>query len=71
MVHRLPGFVQFDRPGHLVVDRHSVHRSKKVRAWLADRPGRSTLHLLPDHEPDTSPDELVSADLGACDWARD
>ncbi|MEW1914209.1 transposase [Kitasatospora sp. NPDC085895] len=23
---------QFDRPIHLIVDRHSVHRSKKVRA---------------------------------------
>ncbi|WP_407697890.1 IS630 family transposase [Streptomyces kaniharaensis] len=54
---------QFDRPVHLVVDRHSVHRSKKVRAWLADHPGRITLHLLPAYAPETNPDELVNADL--------
>ncbi|WP_081539372.1 MULTISPECIES: IS630 family transposase [Kitasatospora] len=54
---------QFDRPVHLLVDRHSVHRSRKVRAWLADHPGRITMHLLPAYAPETNPDELVNADL--------
>ncbi|MFE1322684.1 IS630 family transposase [Kitasatospora phosalacinea] len=33
---------QFDRPVHLVVDRHSVHHSRKVRAWLADESAASS-----------------------------
>ncbi|MEV7214611.1 transposase [Kitasatospora cineracea] len=54
---------QFDRPVHLVVDRHSVHRSRRVRTRRADHPDRITLHPLPAYAPETNPDELVNADL--------
>ncbi|MFJ3762796.1 hypothetical protein [Streptomyces sp. NPDC090080] len=36
----------FDRKGHLIVDRHSAHRSKAVRAWLADYKDEIELRLL-------------------------
>ncbi len=53
----------FDRKAHLIVDRHSVHRSKTVRAWLADHQDRIELHFLPSRSPEPNPDELVDADL--------
>jgi hypothetical protein len=31
-----PARHRLDRKVYLVVDRHSAHRSRKVRAWLAD-----------------------------------
>lgn len=53
----------FDHKVHLVVDRHSAHRSKTVRAWLADQKDQVELHFLPSHSPELNPDELVNADL--------
>ncbi|WP_444875623.1 IS630 family transposase [Streptomyces scabiei] len=58
---RLAG--HFDRKVHLVLDRHSTHRSRKVRAWLANHPDRIELHFLPSYSPELNPDELVNADL--------
>ncbi|WP_417803769.1 IS630 family transposase [Streptomyces xiangluensis] len=58
---RLAG--HFDRKVHLVVDGHSGHRSRKVRAWLADHAGLIELHFLPSYSPELNPDELVNADL--------
>ncbi|MFD7908986.1 transposase [Kitasatospora sp. NPDC059747] len=48
---------------HLLVGQHSVHRSRKVQAWLADRVGQVELHFLPAYSPELNPDELVDADL--------
>ncbi|MCQ0023421.1 IS630 family transposase [Streptomyces somaliensis DSM 40738] len=53
----------FDRKVHLIVDRHSAHRSKAVRAWLADHKDQVELHFLPSYSPELNPDELVNADL--------
>ncbi|MER5931776.1 IS630 family transposase [Streptomyces sp. NPDC002054] len=53
----------FDRKIHLVVDRHSTHRSRAVRDWLADHPNQVELRFLPSHSPELNPDELVIADL--------
>ncbi|WP_435843002.1 IS630 family transposase [Streptomyces filamentosus] len=53
----------FDRKVHLVVDRHSAHRSKVVRTWLADHEDQIELHFLPSYSPELNPDELVNADL--------
>ncbi|GGU79418.1 hypothetical protein GCM10010211_51800 [Streptomyces albospinus] len=58
---RLAG--HFDRKVHLVLDGHFAHRSRKVRAWLADHPDRIELHFLPSYSPEFNPDELVNADL--------
>ncbi|MFF3733386.1 IS630 family transposase [Streptomyces sp. NPDC002476] len=53
----------FDRKVHLIVDRHSAHRSKTVRTWLADHKDEIELHFLPSYSPEPNPDELVNADL--------
>ncbi|MFJ9847718.1 IS630 family transposase [Kitasatospora sp. NPDC101155] len=58
---RLTGHL--DRKVHLVVDRHSAHRSRAVRAWLADHADQVELHFLPSYSPELNPDELVNADL--------
>ncbi|MEU9063484.1 IS630 family transposase [Streptomyces sp. NPDC048430] len=63
MCRFLAGIVgHFDRK-HLIVDRHSAHRSKTVRAWLADHEDEIELHFLPSYSPGLNPDELVNADL--------
>jgi transposase len=48
---------------HLVLDGHSVHRSKRVREWVTARADRIELHFLPPYAPQLNPDELVNADL--------
>ena len=54
-----------DRKLYLVVDNHSTHHAKKVRAWLA-RDGRSDrleLVFLPAYSPELNPDENLNQDL--------
>ncbi|MCH0571921.1 transposase [Streptomyces sp. MUM 136J] len=77
MVHRLPRQVHLtlfcaflDRPArhtgrkvHVIADRHPVHRSKTVRAWLAENAERVELHLMPGYSPELNPDDLLNADL--------
>jgi len=46
-------------PVYLIVDRHSVHRSKKVREFVASTKGRLKLFYLPPYSPELNPDELV------------
>ncbi|QNA71827.1 IS630 family transposase [Streptomyces sp. So13.3] len=53
----------FDPKVHLVVNRHSAHRSKAIRAWLADPKDGIELHFLPSYSRKLNPDELVNADL--------
>ncbi|MFD3761219.1 IS630 family transposase [Streptomyces sp. NPDC058622] len=60
-LERLAG--HFDHKIHLVVDGHSAHRSKTVRAWLAGHTEEIELHFLPRYSPELNPDELVNADL--------
>lgn len=60
-------FVQFlerlldgqTRPVFLIVDGHPVHRSKKVKEFVASTYGRLQLFRLPPYSPDLNPDELV------------
>ncbi|MFD9022358.1 transposase [Streptomyces sp. NPDC059570] len=58
---RLAGHV--DRKAPLAVDRHSAHRSRKVRDWLATHPDDVELHFPPPYSPELHPDEPVNADL--------
>lgn len=51
------------RKAHIVTDRHPVHRSEAVRAWLEADTDRVELHLVPDCSPESKPDELLNADL--------
>src|ERR671914_463583 len=47
----------------LVLDRLPVHRSAKVRAWLAGREAEIEVFHLPGHSPEPNPDEGVNGDL--------
>lgn len=47
----------------IIVDRHPVHRSKKVREWLNNNASRIRLFFLPGYSPDLNPDEMVNQDV--------
>ena len=47
----------------LVLDRLPVHRSAKVRAWLAGREAEIEVFYLPGYSPELNPDEGVNGDL--------
>ena len=47
----------------LILDRLPVHRSAKVRAWLAGREAEIEVFHLPPYSPELNPDEGVNADL--------
>ncbi|WP_431683748.1 transposase [Kitasatospora sp. KL5] len=53
----------FGRKVHLVEDRHSAHRSRRVSVWLADHTDQVELHFLPAYSPELNPDEPVNTDL--------
>jgi transposase len=46
----------------LIVDRHPVHRSRKVRRWVDKHHERIRLFFLPDYSPELNPDELLNQD---------
>jgi len=47
------------RPVILVVDGHSIHKSKEVQAFVASTHGNLELAYLPPYSPQLNPDELV------------
>lgn len=54
---------QSKRKVFLIVDRHPVHRSKKVKQWLEERPDSIQLFFLPGYSPELNPDELLNQDV--------
>jgi transposase len=54
---------QAGRKVHVITDRHPVHRSKTVTAWLAGNSDRVELHLMPGYSPELNPDEILNADI--------
>ncbi len=54
---------QTDRKVHLILDGHSVHRSRTVRDRAAANTDEIEVHFLPSYAPHLNPDELVNADL--------
>src|SRR3712207_2452696 len=52
-----------DRKVFLVLDRLPVHRSAKVRAWLAGREAEIEVFYLPGYSPELNPDEGINGDL--------
>lgn len=54
-----------DRKVYFVLDNHSTHHAKKVKAWLAtgDRSQRLELVFLPAYSPELNPDENLNQDL--------
>jgi transposase len=48
-----------DRPVFLVVDGHSTHKARVVRAFVEAQVGRLKLFILPPYSPHLNPDEQV------------
>lgn len=54
---------QARRKVFLIVDRHSVHRSAKVKRWLAANHKKVALFFLPGYSPELNPDEFLNQDV--------
>jgi len=57
LVYRSP------RPVFLILDGHSIHRSRRVSRFLHGLKGKLRLFFLPPYSPELNPDELVWNDL--------
>ncbi|WP_280256593.1 transposase [Nocardia abscessus] len=64
-VHHVPGSAgpSSRTQGPCDPDRHPVHRSKAVTAWLAENAHRVELHRMPGYSPQLNPDEILNADV--------
>ena len=49
-----------ERKVFLIVDRHPVHRSKKVSTWLAAHAAKIEMFYLPAYSPELNPEELLN-----------
>ena len=47
----------------LILDRHSVHRSKVAREWLDANADRIRVFFLPAYSPELNPDEYLNNDV--------
>jgi len=47
------------KPICIITDGHPVHKSKKVKEFVADLKGRLSIFILPPYAPDLNPDELL------------
>lgn len=54
---------QAKRKVFLIVDRHPVHRSKKLKTWLKQNEHRIRLFFLPGYSPELNPDEVLNQDV--------
>ena len=54
---------QCKRKVFIIVDRHPVHRSKKVKEWLEEHSEQIRLFFLPSYSPELNPDELLNQDV--------
>ncbi len=54
---------QANRKPFLILDRHPVHRSAKVKRWLAANHEKIALFFLPGYSPDLNPDEFLNQDV--------
>lgn len=54
---------QSKRKVFLIVDRHPVHRSGKVKVWLHKNSHRIRLFFLPSYSPELNPDEMLNQDI--------
>lgn len=47
----------------LILDGHPVHKSKKVKSWIAANKSKISLFVLPAYSPELNPDELLNQDV--------
>jgi transposase len=62
MLNRLLKSVKAEKV-FLIVDRHPVHRSGKVKKWLEKHQEKIELFFLPPYSPEVNPDEYLNNDL--------
>jgi len=48
---------------YLIVDRHPVHRAKKVDRWLDQHQDQIRMFMLPAYSPEINPDEYLNHDV--------
>jgi len=53
-----------DRTIFLIVDNHSIHKSKAIKLWQEDHP-QLQLFFLPPYAPEVNPDEYLNNDVHA------
>lgn len=51
------------RKVYLIVDRHPVHKSGKVKRWFGERGKLISLFFLPPYSPELNPDEMLNNDV--------
>lgn len=49
----------------LILDGHPVHKSRKVKAWIAEHEDEIEVFLLPGYSPELNPDEYLNQDIKA------
>lgn len=54
---------QSEKKVFLIVDRHPVHRSGRVRKWLTKNTEHIHLFFLPKYSPELNPDEMLNQDV--------
>jgi len=54
---------QSKRKVFLIIDGHPVHKSAKVKKWLAAKQKHIRMYLLPGYSPDLNPDEMLNQDV--------
>ena len=54
---------QAKRKVFLIIDRHPVHRARKVKAWLEKNAHRIRRFYLPGYSPELNPDEMLNQDV--------
>lgn len=47
----------------LIIDRHPVHRARKVWTWLKQHQAQIRVFFLPGYSPELNPDELLNQDV--------
>jgi transposase len=47
----------------IIVDRHPVHRSLKVKQWLEENEEHIRMFFLPSYSPELNPDEILNQDV--------
>jgi transposase len=48
---------------YIIVDRHPVHRSVKVKKWLRENNEHIRMFFLPPYSPELNPDEILNQDV--------
>lgn len=54
---------QAKRQVFLIVDKHPVHRSKRIKTWVQKYVHHIRLFFLPSYSPELNPDELLNQDV--------